>query len=53
MTPPQRPDPALAAEYACPNCGEDGMPSVAEGAVCRLCGEEAREPFRGGWDESD
>lgn len=39
--------------FACPNCGEEGLWSLAEGTVCRLCGEEARESFKEGWDESD
>jgi predicted RNA-binding Zn-ribbon protein involved in translation (DUF1610 family) len=43
----------MHVDYACPNCGERGLPSMVEGVVCRLCGEEAREPFRAGWDESD
>lgn len=36
--------------FFCPSCGEEGLWSLAEGTVCRLCGEEAREPFREGWD---
>jgi hypothetical protein len=43
----------MKEDYWCPNCAEQGLPSLAEGAVCRLCGEEAREPFREGWDEPD
>jgi hypothetical protein len=44
---------ARAAGLLCPNCAEPGLPSLTEGAVCRLCGEEARDEFREGWDESD
>jgi hypothetical protein len=41
------------ADFVCPNCAEMGLRTMREGEVCRLCGEEAREPFREGWDESD
>lgn len=41
------------AGFWCLSCGEQGLPTMREGEVCRLCGEESREPFRVGWDESD
>jgi len=39
--------------YWCPNCAERSLMTLHEGEVCPVCEEEAREPFREGWDESD
>lgn len=42
-----------AMRYWCVHCNRQGVASLAEGAICLLCGEEQHEPFREGWDESD
>lgn len=39
--------------YYCDSCGEQGVRSLRDGAICELCGTEQREPFREGWTESD